>query len=138
MTGSAGSTVKIIKFDSHESRSEFQKDYDAILARAIISATAKAITQYALAEQNSSAASMASIFVAAYSFGTTAADVRIWTALPKEFQIARLSKPDDGKLKVTPAGYEPFYLEFPPCKNAIIYIKITTPASEPIVEVLTI
>ena len=27
VTGSAGCAVKIVKFDSHESRSEFQKDY---------------------------------------------------------------------------------------------------------------
>jgi hypothetical protein len=30
VTGSAGAPVKIIKFDSHESRSEFQKDYDSM------------------------------------------------------------------------------------------------------------
>ena len=85
-------------------QTEFSKDYKGILTRAIISATSKAVAQYALESQNSSAGSLASTLTAVYSFATTAADVRIWTTLPKNFQIARFKMPQNGKLKITAGG----------------------------------
>ncbi len=118
-------------------QTEFSKDFKGILTRAIISATAKAIAQYALEKQDSSASSMASVFMAAYSYATTAADVRIWTTLPKDFQIARFPKPKDGKLKITPAEAIPFEINIPGCNNAIVYVRITANQAEPIFEVIT-
>ena len=117
-------------------QTEFSKDFNGILTRAIISATAKAVAQYVLEEQGSSAASIASIITAAYSFVTTAADVRIWTALPKDFQVARFAKPANGKLRITPAGSVPFNIDIPTCNNAIVYVKITSRQSEPMYEVM--
>ena len=105
-------------------QTEFSKDYPAILTRAIISATAKAIAQYALEEQGSDAAAVGSIVMAAYSFASTAADVRIWTTLPKDFQVARLPKPENGKLKITPPGYITLDIDIPHCNNAVVYVKI--------------
>jgi hypothetical protein len=118
-------------------QTEFSKDYPGILTRAIISATAKAIAQYALEEQGSNAASIASIVVAAYSFASTAADVRIWTALPKDFQVARFPKPETGKLKITPPGSFPLDIDIPQCNNAIVYIKIVNNQAVPICNVMT-
>ena len=118
-------------------QTEFSKDYPGILTRAIISATAKAIAQYALEKQDSSESSLASIFVAAYSYATTAADVRIWTSLPKEFQVARFPKPKDGKLKVKRPGSVSVEINIPDCNNAVVYVRITTDQAEPIFEVMT-
>ena len=118
-------------------QTEFSKDFGGILTRAIISATVKAVAQYALEEEGSSAASMASIAVAAYSFMSTAADVRIWTALPKDFQIARFRKPKNGKLKVTPPGSISLDIDIPHCNNAIVYVKIITNQATPVYEVMT-
>ncbi len=118
-------------------QTEFSKDYPAILTRAIISTTAKAIAQYALEEQGSNAASIGSILVAAYSFASTAADVRIWTALPKDFQVARLPKPENGKLKITPPGYIPLDIDIPPCNNAVIYVRIISNRTIPVYSVMT-
>ncbi|MHC4535558.1 MAG: COG3014 family protein [Planctomycetota bacterium] len=118
-------------------QTEFSKDYPRILTRAIISATAKAIAQYALEKQDSSESSLASLFVAAYSYATTAADVRIWTSLPKEFQVARFPKPKDGKLKVKRSGSVSVEINIPDCNNAIVYVRITTSQAEPIFEVMT-
>jgi len=70
-------------------QTEFKKDFQGILTRAIISATTKAIAQYAAQKNEDSSAQLASLLVAAYSYATTAADVRIWTTLPKNFQVAR-------------------------------------------------
>jgi len=117
-------------------QTEFSKDYGGILIRAIISATAKAIAQYALEKQDSSESSLASVFMAAYSFATTAADVRIWTSLPKEFQVARFPKPKDGKLKIKRPGSVPVEINIPDCNNAIVYVRITTSQAEPIFEVM--
>jgi len=118
-------------------QTEFSKDYPGILTRAIISATAKAVAQYALEKQDSSESSLASVFMAAYSFATTASDVRIWTSLPKEFQVARFPKPKDGKLKVKRPGSVPVEINIPDCNNAIVYVRITTDQAEPIFEVMT-
>ena len=117
-------------------QTEFSKDFGGILTRAIISATAKAVAQYVLEEQGSNAASIASIFVAAYSFASTAADVRIWTALPKDFQIARFPKPKNGKLKITPPGSIPFDIDIPGCNNAIVYVRIITNQAIPVYDVM--
>ncbi len=118
-------------------QTEFSKDYGGILTRAIISATAKALAQYALEEQGSNEASIASIFVAAYSFASTAADVRIWTALPKDFQVARLPKPENGKLKITPAGSFTLDIDIPQCNNAIVYVRIINNQAVPVCNVMT-
>jgi len=117
-------------------QTEFSKDFGGILTRAIISATAKAVAQYALAEEGSSASSIASIAVAAYSFVSTAADVRVWTALPKDFHIARFPKPKNGKLKITPPGFIPFDIDIPNCNNAIVYIRIITNQAIPVYDVM--
>lgn len=118
-------------------QTEFSKDYPGILTRAIISATAKTIAQYALENQDSSKSSLASVLMAAYSFATTAADVRIWTSLPKEFQVARFPKPDSGVLKIKRPDSAALEINVRDCNNAIIYVRITTSQAEPVFEVIT-
>ncbi|MFA6185976.1 MAG: hypothetical protein WC770_02025 [Phycisphaerae bacterium] len=115
---------------------EFKKDFNGILARAIISTTGKALTQYAMTNQNSNEADIGSIMVAIYSFLTNAADVRIWTALPKDFQFARLQIPENKELMITPAGGQPIDIHLPNCDNVLVYIKITQRGSTPIYEVI--
>lgn len=117
-------------------QTEFNKDFKGILTRAIISATAKAVAQYALEDQDSSSASLASTLVAIYTFATTAADVRIWTTLPKDFQVARLPIPSDRLLTIEPSGGEKFKIEIPPCKNAIVYIRIPFNSAKHVCDVI--
>lgn len=118
-------------------RTEFKKDFKGILIRAIVSATAKAAAQYAMQNQNNSDANVASIFMAIYSFATTAADVRIWTTLPKDFQVARLPIPEDRTILIRPSGGVPFNVEIPDCSNAIVYVKIPFTQSVPVYDVIT-
>ena len=118
-------------------QTEFSKDYPEILTRAIISATVKTAAQYALENQDSKGSKIASIFMTAYSFATTAADVRIWTSLPKEFQVARFPRPEGGKLKVKRPDSIPFEINIPDCNNALVYVRITTGQAKPIIEVMT-
>jgi hypothetical protein len=74
--------------------------------------------------------------MAVYSYATTAADVRIWTSLPKEFQVARFAKPENGMLIVKRPGSAPVEINIPGCNNAIVYVRITTSQAEPIFEVM--
>ena len=118
-------------------QTEFKQDFKGILTRAIISATAKAVAQYALEDQGNSGGSLASIFVAVYSFATTAADVRIWTTLPKDFQVARLNIPADRSITVAPPGGASFVVEIPDCKNALLYIRIPFREAVPMYDLIT-
>jgi hypothetical protein len=119
-------------------QTEFSKEYPWILTRALISAGAKAAAQYSLAQQNdNSGAAVAAILVAVYNFATTAADVRIWSSLPNDFQSAKLPMPTDGKLAIqTPQGWSRT-VEIGSCKYAIVYVKMITVAAEPTIEVIT-
>jgi hypothetical protein len=115
---------------------EFKKDFEAILIRAIISTTAKAAAQYVLTSQGSTGADIASMMIAAYAFATNAADVRIWTALPKNFQFAKLQMPQNKTLKITPANGETFDIALPQCNNVLVYIKIITKGAKPVYDVI--
>jgi len=117
-------------------QTEFDKDFKGILTRAIISATAKAAAQYALTEQDDSKAALASLLVAAYSFATTAADVRIWTTLPKDFQVARLPIPVDRLITAELPNAGPLKVEIPPCKNALVYVRIPFAQAKAVCDVI--
>jgi hypothetical protein len=116
--------------------SEFKKDFDAALLRAIISTTAKVIAQYALTSQGSSGASLLAMGIAAYSFMTNDADIRIWTALPKDFQFAKLPRPQNNILKITPANCQTFDIQLPNCNNVLVYIKIVQRNAKPVYEII--
>lgn len=118
-------------------RTEFKKDFKNTLTRAIISTTAKAVAQYALDKQSDSKAKLASVFVAMYSFATTAADVRIWTTLPKDFQVARFPMPTDRQVVIEPPGAGPINVEIPACKNALIYVRIPFAQAKPVYDLIT-
>ncbi len=118
-------------------QTEFKKDFNGILTRAIISATAKAVAQYALEEQSSNAGSLASIGMAIYSFATTAADVRIWTTLPKDFQVARMPIPSEKLIIIEPPEGQPIEIKLPDCKNALVYVRIPYKNSIAIYNVIT-
>ncbi len=113
-------------------QTEFKKDFDGILTRAIISASAKAATQYALQEND---CAVGALLMAVYSFATTTADVRIWTTLPKDIQVARMAKPANGILSIQGPSLPPKNVELPDCNNAIVYVRMIRPEYEPSIEI---
>jgi hypothetical protein len=119
-------------------QTEFKKDFRGILARAIASAVLKTAAQSAVHNRsnNDFASGLATALVGLYSYATTAADVRIWSALPKDFQVARCTIPQDRRLKIAPAGGAPFEVNIPTCSNAIVYVKIVRAGASPVYEVL--
>ena len=118
-------------------QTEFKKDFKGILTRAIISATSKAVAQYALSKNGDGGTQVASLLVAAYSFATTAADVRIWTTLPKDFQVARLDIPENRRITISPPGGQSFQIEIPPCNNSLVYVKIPFRQAKPVYDIIS-
>jgi hypothetical protein len=116
---------------------EFSKDFKGILTRAIMSATAKVAAQYALSNQNDSTSEILSLLSTVYSYVTTAADVRIWTSLPKNFQIARLPIPPDRLITIEPPDGEPLPVEIPACKNALVYVRIPHKQTKQVIDLMT-
>ena len=134
--GDKSYTTSVVAEMDRVIQTEFSKDFKAILTRAIAAAAARAAAQYLFEQQNSSAGSIMSIATAAYSFVTNAADVRIWTSLPKEFQVARFPKPNDGKLRISPPVAAPLIIDIGSCNNAIVYVRILTAGAEPVYDVM--
>lgn len=114
-------------------QTEFKEAFDGILLRSILSATGKAVAQYALERHQKSTAA---VLMALFSYATTAADVRIWSALPKNFQAARLDFPADGRLIVAAGRHPPITVELGDCTHAIVYVKMTSSTATPGVDVI--
>ena len=133
--GSKTSRTQLVADMDRVIHTEFEKDFKGTLTRAIISTTTKAIAQYAL--EKNSGSSWASVAMAVYSFVTTAADVRIWTALPKNFQAARLTIPENGILTVSGPALAPIQVEIGDCNYAIVYVRMINAAHQPSIEIMT-
>ena len=118
-------------------QTEFNKDFKGILTRAIISATAKVVAQYALNKEDDSSPQIVSFLATVYSIATTAADVRIWTTLPKNFQVARLPIPPDRLITIAPPGGESFPVEIPACKNAFVYVRMPKKQTGQVLDLIT-
>ncbi|MFC1794464.1 COG3014 family protein [Planctomycetota bacterium] len=118
-------------------QTEFSKDFKGILTRAIISATAKVVAQYALNNKDDSSPQIVSFLATVYSYATTAADVRIWTTLPKNFQVARLPIPPDRLITIAPPGGESFSVEIPACNNAFVYVRMPQKQTGQVLDLIT-
>jgi hypothetical protein len=77
------------------------------------------------------------VLAALYSFATTAADVRIWTMLPKNIQIARFTRPDDGIITIQGPSMGPFSFTIPDCNHAVVYVKMIHSGIPPNIEIMT-
>jgi uncharacterized protein len=119
-------------------QTEFAKEFPWILIRAVIAAATKTTAQYYLTRDynDESVRVLTRVATAVYSAATTAADVRIWSALPKNFQVAALPMPSDGQLTIEASAGRTFGVSIESCRYAIVYVKIVSPASEPTIEVI--
>jgi len=114
---------------------EFAKDFPGILMRAVVSAAAKAVAQNALLQQRETGAKLMGAMMAVYSAATTTADVRIWTSLPKQFQVARVPLPADGKLRVR-AGGQTLEIPIPGGRYVLVHIRMISGACQPVWQVI--
>lgn len=102
-------------------QTEFEKDYTGILTRAIISTLMKAYAQHVAAKNYGAPGALASLI---YQVATTSADIRIWTALPKDFQVAKIKCPENGSVTITIPDGNKVEVKVPASECSLIYIKI--------------
>lgn len=114
-------------------QTEFQAEFPYRVTEAVMSTLAKGLIQYKAREQ----AGLAGALVAGvYQATTTRADTRIWSALPKDVQVARLRPPADRKLTVSGPGMAtPLSIELPDTQFTIVYIKATAAGTAPVFQV---
>lgn len=109
---------------------EFAKDYPGILIRAIVAATAKVAAQKVVSDRGGTGGQVMGLMVAAYGAVTTTADVRIWTSLPKQFQVVRVPRPADGTLRVR-AGGQTVEIPLEGGRYALVHLRMISGASKP-------
>ncbi|MDD2557301.1 MAG: hypothetical protein PHH87_03305 [Desulfuromonas sp.] len=105
-------------------QSEFKKEFSGIVTRAVLSTALKSYVQY---EAGREYGDLGSLVAGLYQVATTQADVRNWTALPKEFQLARFERPANGILsfRAPEAGTsEILSVNLPNAQFAIVYVKV--------------
>jgi len=115
-------------------QTEFKQEYGGIVLRAVAGSIAKAAAQYMLSRSNNN--DFLPIVMALYSAATTAADVRMWTSLPKTVETARLAMPANRRLTLTAGQTAPMTVELGDCRHAIVMVRQITPAAVPTVDVI--
>jgi len=111
-------------------KTEFLKSYSSIVHRAILSTATKTAINYALEQKSngSNGAELVRFIAAVYQIASTQADTRIYSTLPKEFQVARFKRPTNGVINITtPNNILVKDITLPDAKNILIYVKIATP-----------
>ncbi|MBW6489166.1 hypothetical protein, partial [Sulfurimonas sp.] len=103
-----------------------------ILTRAVFSMLLKTYSQHEASEKNP----YFGLATAAFQLLTTHADTRIWSALPKDFQVAKVKIPKEGKLLLK-AGAQDMDVELGNgAGHAIVYVRLPSAISKPSVAVI--
>jgi uncharacterized protein len=102
-------------------QTEFKKRYQALVIRAVTSTALKTAGQYMVQKQFGD---LGGFVMALYQGATTSADIRIWSALPKEFQIAKVETPNCGSITLTTPAGENYDVSVPNDRNSLVYVKI--------------
>lgn len=102
---------------------EFKYRYDDIVYRAVFGALIKTYIQYEAKRRGGELYGLATGFI---QMALTKADTRTWTSLPKEYQLAKIKMPKNKKIKLQ-AGLENINIDLQGAKNAIVFVRKTTP-----------
>jgi uncharacterized protein len=115
-------------------RTEFKKRYPVVLRRAIAAAIIKTAMQ---GEAQKRFGNIGGLLGGLAQRALTSADLRLWTALPKEFQIAKLDAPKDGMINIGTQDGKGIDIAVPSDKNSLVYVKIPTIGAVPYYDVIT-
>jgi len=111
---------------------EFKYTYNDIVTRAVLSTFIKTYAQY---EAKRYGGAWAGLAAAAFQMLSTQADKRIWSSMPKDFEVLRVEMPADHKL-VLQAGSHHMNVQLgSKAKYSIVYVRIPTSRSIPSVSV---
>lgn len=119
-------------------RAEFNSSMPGVLRQAILGAVFKNSLQYTIGEGlsfiDSDLAMVGSLLGAFYQISQTEADLRTWSALPKEFQLARLEDVRGKTLCILPPYGQKEIMEIvvPDDHFSLLHIKIPGKNAKPI------
>ncbi|MBT5716561.1 MAG: hypothetical protein HOI70_06590 [Opitutae bacterium] len=140
----------LANFDTIISR-EFNKRFPGVMKRVLASAGTKIMAQYIANKVTDEVikkkaakgeATFADYLVqgivkvggAAYAAGTTRADLRTWTTLPKTVHVARVKTPTNGSLLISGGQYTtPVETQVTPAKNNIVYSRALKGLPSPLI-----
>jgi hypothetical protein len=133
LVGDSGMRTTVVGDFDQVMGSEFRKRYPSIVRNAVLEAALKVALQNVAAQEKSGVALIAATLVSNIS----TADVRSWSALPKNFQAARIETPKDGMVRIrTDAGVDFGATKVPTDVSSIVYVKQTRAGSPPAIHVL--
>jgi hypothetical protein len=113
--------------------SEFLKRQPAIMTRVILEAALKTGLQTAAAQTGNHLLQLAALVAS----NVSTADTRSWTALPKNFQAARIEAPKDGTVRLrTDNGVDFGSVSVPAGRASIVYVKEMAAGGKPSIQVL--
>jgi len=136
VSDSSGAAVDTQPLASMENviASEFNKELPGIRAREITRVALKTYFQYRMQKNYGIVAGVAS---GLYQAATTAVDIRSWTALPRDFQLAHTPIPPDRLVTITPAGGAGMTINIPTgCRNVIVYVRVVAPGLDPVYDLI--
>jgi hypothetical protein len=113
---------------------EFQHNFDGILGRAITSTVVDLLIQ---SEATSRAGLLGALASTVLTQQTNKADLRIWRALPDQWQVARFDRPVSGRITLSADDSGPLAnLTLPDWPYTLIYVKQPTRFAAPAVKVI--
>lgn len=129
-----GKTVELASID-RVVETEFDINYDALIMKSLISLATKSALQIGV----SRATGGYGVYInTLYSILTTSADLRMWSALPKDIQVAKFSRTDLTDLQLlTPAGDVVAEIDLPASGSCAVFVRIPTSAAPAAVNVMT-
>ena len=117
---------------------EFRAGYNAIVGKAIASATVKAIAQVVVNEAVKDEGPLAKLLGAVANVGISAtarADTRMWHVLPHSIGVASLPRPLDGRLLIATGSGTAVDLTLPPTSFALVTVKTVSASAPPVIHV---
>lgn len=109
---------------------EFKKELPGIILREVTRVTLKAFLQYKMREEYGT---LGAVLSGIYHAAGTAADTRMWTALPNNFQIAHLKIPENRTIMISLASGPDITINLPPQgDNMILYVRVVAPNVPPV------
>lgn len=112
---------------------EFKKKLPVIVTKAVtklaLQTTAQVVAQREYGD-------LGGIAAAAYSVITTGADTRSWYSLPKNVQLAKINK--NGKQLTLSVGEQNIDIEVSDKGNSIVYVRVPTTNTVPVIEVINL
>ncbi|MCH8474485.1 MAG: hypothetical protein LAT55_04570 [Opitutales bacterium] len=117
---------------------EFERELPLIIAKTLASSGIKAAAVYtlrrAVRSESETMAGLVNLFGLLYQYSMNRADLRSWTTLPKQWQIARMARPADGVLElIRPEANKTWKLDLPDGVVILVHIQLPSRQASPII-----